>query len=183
MGLLLCWMQRAEAHTGVILPWDSDTLDYAQAPPDAWKVLDLHVSVLLGVFLFTWLYFQAITTWRVRYGWSEKPAENWRKVCFVLGQVVLLFSLDGPLHHLADYYLFSAHMVQHLLLNLVWAPLTVVALPGWLVEAALQISLLRKLLIFWGSYRSSFWFTTGFSISGISPICTIWRLQTIMCIL
>ena len=33
--------------------------------------------------------------------------------------LVLLFSLNGPMHDLSDYYLFSAHMVQHLVLTLV----------------------------------------------------------------
>lgn len=157
MGLLLSFLVgSAQAHTGVILPWDPDTFDYAQAPPDAWKVLDFHVSVFLGVLLFSWLYFQAITVWRKRYGWSDQPVELWRQACFVLGQLVLLFSLDGPLHHLADFYLFAAHMVQHLLLNLVWAPLTVVALPGWLVEAALGVPWVRRLSDFFGKLPVKF---------------------------
>src|SRR5256885_10840471 len=35
----------------------------------------------------------------------------------------LFRSLNGPLHDLGDYYLFSAHMVQHLLLTLGVPPL------------------------------------------------------------
>lgn len=145
LGLLLAFVCDAQAHTGLILPWDSDELDYAQAPPDAWKVLDLHLSVFLGVALFIALYVTAVTRWRVRYQWSDTPVEGWRMAAFLIGQLLLLFGLNGPLHHLADYYLFSAHMVQHLILNLLWAPLTVLALPPWLVEAALGVPLIRRL--------------------------------------
>lgn len=137
-------IRAALAHTGVVLPWDPDTFDYATAPPDAWKVLDLHVSVVIGMAIFIALYVRAVTTWRIRYRWADKPVETWRAVCFGIAQVVLFCSLNGPLHHLSDFYLFSAHMLQHLLLNLVWAPLTVLAVPPWLAEAALQVPWFRR---------------------------------------
>ncbi len=145
MPALLLLVRAALAHQGLVLPWDSDDIDYAQAPPDAWLALDLHVSVVLGTALFAWLYAQAVGPWRVRFGWSDTPVERWRVVCFGVAQVLLLLALNGPVHHLSDYYLFSAHMVQHLMLNLLWAPLTVVALPPWLVEAALTVPWVRRL--------------------------------------
>ena len=43
---------------------------------------------------------------------------------------MLLGSLNGPVHDLSDYYLFSVHMVQHLLLTLVFPPLLILGLPG-----------------------------------------------------
>ncbi len=150
MVALILGVASAWAHTGVVMPWDSSEFDYAQAPPDAWKVLDLHVSVVIGILGFCWLYYQAMNTWRVRYKWSPVKAETWRQACFYTGQFVLMCSLNGPLHHLSDYYLFTAHMVQHLLLNLVWAPLTVLGMPSWLVEAALGVSQIRKVSDFFG---------------------------------
>ncbi|MFZ5478413.1 MAG: cytochrome c oxidase assembly protein [Myxococcota bacterium] len=140
---MLALLRPAWAHEGLVLPWEPDEIDYAQAGPDAWMKLDLHVSVVLGVAAFTWLYLTAVTRWRRRHEWSASPVEGWRVACFLVAQVVLLGSLNGPIHHLSDYYLFSAHMVQHLLLNLVWAPLTVVAIPPWLAEAALRVPRLR----------------------------------------
>jgi putative membrane protein len=138
------WGMPAWAHQGIVLPWDPGAIDYTTAPADAWAVLDLHVSVVLGIAAFTALFFQAIGPWRIRYGWSPVPLERWKVTAFVLGQLVLFGSLNGPLHNLSDAYLFSAHMVQHLLLNLVWAPLTVVAIPPWLIEAALGVPRVRK---------------------------------------
>jgi putative membrane protein len=152
--LLLCKL--VQAHTGIVMPWDSDEFDYATAPPDAWKVLDLHISVLIGVLLFSWLYLMAVTRWRTRYNWSEKPVESWRVVCFFAGQFILMLALNGPIHHLSDYYLFAAHMVQHLLLNLLWAPLTVLALPSWLIEVMLTVPILKKLSDGLGGLRVKF---------------------------
>lgn len=155
-GLWLLVSPWAHAHKGIILPWDPDELDYVTAPADAWMALDLHVSVALGVAAFVALYLTAVTRWRVRYGWSETPIEGWRVATFIAGQLVLMGSLNGPLHHLSDYYLFSAHMVQHLLLNLVWAPLTVVALPPWLIEAALRVPRVRPWADFFSSLKVKF---------------------------
>ncbi len=42
----------------------------------------------------------------------------------------MLVSLNGPIHDLSDNYLFSIHMVQHLLLTLVMPPLFIAGLPG-----------------------------------------------------
>ena len=50
--------------------------------------------------------------------------------------LVLLGALNGPMHDLSDYYLFSVHMVQHLLLTLVFPPLLLLGMPGWLLAAA-----------------------------------------------
>lgn len=158
---MLWLVGQALAHQGLILPWDSDELDYATAPPDAWMSLDLHVSVFLGVVAFSWLYFWAVGPGRRRYGWSDAPVESWRVVLFIVGQLSLLLALNGPIHHLSDYYLFTAHMVQHLLLNLLWAPLTVVAIPPWLIEAALQVPWVRRVADFFSDLRVKFLFYNG----------------------
>jgi putative membrane protein len=169
--LFLALVARAAAHQGLVLPWDTDAIDYTQADPDAWKVLDLHASVVLGIAAFCWLYGRAVTTWRVRYGWSDRPIEAWRVTCFAVAQVVLLASLNGPLHHLSDYFLFSAHMVQHLLLNMVWAPLTVLALPPWLIEAALQRPRVRRVSDFLGRLPVKFLAYNGALYFWHIPFC------------
>jgi putative membrane protein len=55
-------------------------------------------------------------------------------VLFGLGITVLLLTLNSPLHHLSDDYLFSAHMAQHLLLTLAVPPLLLLGTPGWLIR-------------------------------------------------
>lgn len=60
-----------------------------------------------------------------------------RPARFLGALALLLAALNGPLHDLADRYLLTAHMVQHLLLTLGVAPLLVSGMPGWLVDAGL----------------------------------------------
>src|SRR5205823_989114 len=62
--------------------------------------------------------------------------------------VALLFlgvSLNGPLHNLSDGYLFSAHMVQHLVLTLVFPPLLLYGTPAWVVQPLLRPHWVRRL--------------------------------------
>ncbi len=103
----------------------------------------LHPSVLLGTGLLGALYFFGIGPLRRRYGLGP-PAEPWRVVSFCAGLLVLLLSLNGPMHDLSDYYLFSAHMVQHLLLTLVLPPLLIAGTPGWLLRPLLRPAAVRR---------------------------------------
>src|SRR5579884_3123123 len=61
-----------------------------------------------------------------------------RATFFVAGDAVLLLALLSPLDTLGDAYLFSAHMLQHLLLVLVAPPLLLVGIPPRLFERFLQ---------------------------------------------
>ena len=57
---------------------------------------------------------------------------------FFAGDIILLVTLVGPLDVLADDYLFSAHMLEHLILELVVPPLFLLGLPVGLVERLLS---------------------------------------------
>jgi putative membrane protein len=92
----------------------------------------LHPTVIVGTLLLGASYFWGIGPWRRRHG--HPPAPLWRVALFLTGLAVILVSLNGPIHDLSDYYLFSIHMVQHLLLTLVLPPLLIAGLPGWLAD-------------------------------------------------
>ena len=102
----------------------------------------LHPSVLLGTGLLGALYFYGIGPWRRRRGLP--PVSRWRVASFCGALVVLLGALNGPMHDLSDYYLFSVHMVQHLLLTLVFPPLLLLGTPGWLLEPLLRPPAVRR---------------------------------------
>jgi putative membrane protein len=53
--------------------------------------------------------------------------------------------LNGPVHELSDRYLFSAHMIQHLVLTLVVPPLLLVAAPAWMIDVLLRPRWLARL--------------------------------------
>lgn len=56
----------------------------------------------------------------------------------------LIFTRDGPLDALEDARLFTAHMVQHIMLALVIPPLILLGTPAWLVRPLLRFKLLHQ---------------------------------------
>ena len=65
----------------------------------------------------------------------DHPVNRLRQIAFHLGTLVAFFALVSPLDHLADNFLLSAHMVQHLLLILVAPPLWLLGLPQTLFDS------------------------------------------------
>jgi putative membrane protein len=59
-----------------------------------------------------------------KHGWNRAPY-------FLVGVILLLLDLVSPIDALADRYLFSAHIVQHLLLALVIPPLLLLGTPAF----------------------------------------------------
>lgn len=104
--------------------------------PFTWS-LEFHASVVIGVTALALAYLLGATRWRARHC-PGLPFPAGRAACFLAGLLVLTFSLNGPIHDLSDYYLFSGHMLQHLLLMLVVPPLLIVGTPGWLLDPVLD---------------------------------------------
>lgn len=103
----------------------------------SWTRWPIHPSTVIGSAIFLWLYFMGIGPWRIKYRWGNRPP-LWQQVSFTSAVVLILLSLNGPLHELADNYLFSAHMVQHLLLTLIMPPLLLAGCPDWLLRALIR---------------------------------------------
>jgi putative membrane protein len=57
-----------------------------------------------------------------------------QKASFIAGTVVLFVALGPPLDDWSDHYLLLAHMVQHLLLIMLAAPLLLYGTPAWVLE-------------------------------------------------
>jgi len=105
------------------------------AAPNDWQDWDIHPSVAIGIVALAVLY--------VRLGGLAAPRR--RVVSFAASLLVLFFSLNGPLHDLSDSYLFSAHMVQHLILTLLFPPLFLYGLPAHVVRPFLRPRWVRAL--------------------------------------
>ncbi len=93
-----------------------------------WQRWDLHPSVVIGLVLLGGLYVY----------WGGLRAPRRRVVAFAAALAVLGLALNGPLHNLSDRYLFSAHMLQHLVLTLVFPPLLLYGTPPWVVRLLLR---------------------------------------------
>ena len=74
-----------------------------------------------------------VTAWRVR----RERAPGARALAFFAGLAVFVAATNGPLHDAAERSLFSAHMLQHLLLTLVAPPLVLAGMPAWMGDALL----------------------------------------------
>lgn len=115
----------------------------------SWTNFTLHWSTVIGLAALAALYEWAHR--RVRLASSitgenevlpadvPQPPRLFRpRTLFYAGLTVIFFSLNGWLHDLSDWYLFSAHMVQHLLLTLLVPPLLIAGTPGWMLRPALR---------------------------------------------
>lgn len=111
----------------------------------SWTHFDIHPSVLIGCILLAGAYLAGVGPLRRKYGWADH-VERRQVICFMGGVFVLFFALNGPIHELSDYYLFSAHMVQHLLLTLIMPPLLLVGTPAWLLRPMLRQKPIGSLL-------------------------------------
>jgi putative membrane protein len=93
--------------------------------------------VLIGSLLTSSvLYLLAVGPLRSRLA-PGKSFESWRFGLFFLGIVLIYLTEGSPLHDLSERYLFSAHMVQHLILNYICAPLLIWGAPTWMLEKLL----------------------------------------------
>ncbi len=99
-------------------------------------------SIIIGTIVVIGLYIYAVGPLRERYHLG-KPVRTVRAVAFFLGVYFIFLALISPIDELGDYYLFSAHMVQHLFLTIVGPPLIVAGLPAWLLQP-----LLKKRILF-----------------------------------
>jgi putative membrane protein len=92
-------------------------------PHDLWSTWNLEPALVGGIVLVLWLHHRG----RARGG--RRPVDGRRARCFVVGLLVIAVATISPLEPLTG-ALASAHMVQHVLLVLVAAPLLAFSAPG-----------------------------------------------------
>ena len=97
-----------------------------------WLQWNFDSILVFGIALFTAAYFYALGPLRRRYGWAE-AVDRGQVAWFVAGTVVIFIALCSPLDTLGDDYLFSAHMIQHMLLAIVAPPLWLLGTPDWML--------------------------------------------------
>ena len=88
--------------------------------------------------------YTAAVLWRRRLA-PGAGVEPLKAASFAGALLVLFGALTGPIHDLSDYYLFSAHMVQHMLLVFAMPPLLLYGTPGWMLRPLLRDPTLLRL--------------------------------------
>jgi cytochrome c oxidase assembly factor CtaG len=96
------------------------------------RAWDPDLSVLIGCAALLAAY------WCAHRGALSRAGDFSRAKWFVGGVAVMLFALISPLDTLGDEYLFSAHMLQHLLLELAVPPLLLLGLTPRFARAVID---------------------------------------------
>lgn len=99
-----------------------------QPHPDVW----LLVVALYGGYLY------ALSAWGPKYAPGRRPATRNQRLCFTLGVASIWIGADFPVHDVAEGYLYSVHMLQHMAFQLVGPPLLILGMPGWLLRRLLS---------------------------------------------
>lgn len=108
---------------GAVDPWRF------HAHPDTWFV------VVLAAFG----YWYAVRRVGPRVMGGRATVVTRRQVlCFSAGLLAIELASDWPIHDLAENYLFSAHMLQHMLISLFAPPLLLLGMPAWLIRHILR---------------------------------------------
>lgn len=120
-------------------------------------------SLYVGTALIIAGYLYAVGPLRKKYQLADSVNRG-QVVAFLIGMAIIFLALASPLDELGDEYLFSAHMVQHLLITLVGPPLLLIGTPGWLIQPLLRhkaILQIGKVLTFpavaFFLYNADFW--------------------------
>jgi putative membrane protein len=123
--------------------------------------------VLVGCAGQATVYWLAVGRYRNRFR-GAAPVGRGRQASFFGGIVVALLALASPLDGIGDSYLFTAHMVQHLLLTLGVAPLLLAGTPGWLLRDLLSATRLTG-FVAWARHPlpAFFLFNLVFSLAHI----------------
>ncbi len=94
-----------------------------------------HPEVWLLVFVIVAGYTYAIRVIGPRVLGSTPAITRRQGVSFFFAVVILWCASDWPIHDISEEYLYSAHMLQHMMLSYFMPPLMLLAIPRWLFDA------------------------------------------------
>lgn len=109
-----------------------------QAHPEVWLLV---AAVVIG-------YIYAIRVIGRRAVDSESAITRRQGFYFVVGVLILWVASDWPIHDIAEEYLYSAHMLQHMMLSYFVPPLILLATPSWLFHAVIGEGRPRRVVRF-----------------------------------
>lgn len=109
-----------------------------------WFQWQAHTDVLIGLSLLLGVYLIGIGPIRTRYNLAEEVSSQ-KIATFTTGVIVLAVAFTSPIHILSEKYLFSMHMLQHVLITLIAPPLIILGTPDWLIRPLIKPYLALRL--------------------------------------
>ena len=101
---------------------------------DPWRY-QLHLEVWILIVFLVSSYIYVVRVLGPRAVTAGEPIVTRRQlVCFISGILIMFLSTDWPMHDIAEEYLYSVHMFQHMSLTYFMPPLVVLATPEWFVR-------------------------------------------------
>lgn len=107
-----------------------------QAHPEVW----LLVAFLLGAYVYA---VRVIGPVVVK---SGPVITSRQRNAFIAGVLLLWIASDWPVHDLAEEYLYSMHMFQHMVLSYFMPPLVLLAIPKWMFDAVFGLGKARSVI-------------------------------------
>ncbi|MDP6453234.1 MAG: cytochrome c oxidase assembly protein, partial [SAR202 cluster bacterium] len=99
-----------------------------------------HPDALIGLIALEVAYLLGVGPLRQKYDLADDVDP--RKVAtFTLGVLVIFVAVLSPIHVVAEKYLFSVHMTQHILITLVAPPFLIMGTPDWLLRPLLRTNM------------------------------------------
>jgi putative membrane protein len=126
------------AMTHLLLLAQSAQTGASALPPFSWTSWSGDGVLRGGLLLLAGVYLLGIGPLRQRFRLGP-PVSRMQIASYLSGVGFLLVALEGPIHELSDNYLFSAHMIQHMLLIYAAPPLLLLGMPGWLLRPIIRI--------------------------------------------
>ena len=138
---------------------------------DPWRYqLHLEVWLLIAFLVGSYIYVVRVLGPRaVPVG--QKIVSRRQLTCFALGILIMFLSTDWPMHDIAEEYLYSVHMFQHMALTYFMPPLVVLATPEWFIRILVgQGRAYRALRFMSFPVRAGLLFNIGVMVSHIPAV-------------
>ena len=138
---------------------------------DPWRY-QLHLEVWLLTAFLIGSYIYVVRVLGPRAVPAGEPIVTRRQLtCFIAGILIMFLSTDWPMHDIAEEYLYSVHMFQHMALTYFMPPLVVLATPEWFVRTLVGHGrAYRALRFFTFPVRAGLLFNLGVVISHIPGV-------------
>ena len=112
----------------------SSSLASSLAGVDPWR-FQAHVEVWLLMIVIIGSYVYAVKVIGPRVVTNGSVVTRRQIQCFTAGALLMWIASDWPIHDIAEEYLYSVHMMQHMMLSYFVPPLMLLATPKWLFDA------------------------------------------------